>query len=370
MDVINFEEFSLAVIFMIFGLAAGAVWFAGTKLARYADALAKKTGTADVVIGTLLLGGVTSLPEVATTITASWEGDAAIAINNLFGGVALQITILAVGDALVRKRSITSLIASPVVQLQAVVGILLLVTAACLVLVGDHGIAHIGIGSVLIFLFFIGGFYLINYFQSIHWWRSDPEERDNIGKVRKIMKREIVLEDEKVKKEEEETQRSFASILKTRLFLYLALSALTILVAGYTVVQTGQAISEKTGLGSSVVGAIFIAVATSLPEVSTTISAVRMQEYRLAFSNILGTNIFTIGFVFLADIFYAEGPVLNNVGEFSIFGAMLGILLTTIYVIGLSIRLKKVFLNLGYDSLLVVIGYLTGVYIMFTVLKT
>ena len=370
MDLVNFESTSLWVIILIFLAAAGVVWFSGTKLSRYADALAKKTGTADVIMGTLLLGGVTSLPEVVTTITATSEGDAAIAINNLFGGVTLQVAILVIGDAMVRQRSITSLIGSPVVQLQAIVGALLLILAAVVVTLGDKGIGHIGIGSILIFIFFLGGFYLINYFQSIHWWRSDPEARDDIAKVRDMMAKEIAENEEKEKKEEEEIRRSFAGMMMTRLFLYIILSALAILIAGYTVVQTGQAIAEKTGLGSSLVGAILIALATSLPEVSTTVSSVRMKEYRLAFSNIFGTNIFTVGFVFLADAFYAGGPVLNEVDNFSMFGAMMGTALTMVYAAGLIVRFKKTFLNLGFDSVLVAVGYLSGLFVMFYVLES
>lgn len=370
MDLIGFETTPLWVVIVIFLAAAAVVWFSGTRLSRYADALAKKTGTADVIMGTLLLGGVTSLPEVVTTITASSEGDAGIAINNLFGGVALQVTILALGDALVRQRSITSLIGSPVVQLQAIVGALLLIIAAVVVVVGDRGVGHVGIGSILILIFFVGGFYLINYFQSIHWWRSDPEIRDEIAKVRDMMAKEVAEEEAKEKIKEEQTRRSFASMVMTRLFLYIVLSALAILIAGYTVVQTGQAISEKTGMDSRLVGAIFIALATSLPEVSTTISSVRMKEYRLAFSNIFGTNIFTVGFVFLADLFYTEGPVLNEVDNFAMFGALMGTALTIVYVVGLIVRFKKTFVNLGFDSLLVVIGYLSGVFAMFYLLKS
>lgn len=370
MDILNFEGLSLTLVLVIFVAAAAIVWFAGTRLARYADALAKKTGIADVVVGTLLLGGVTSLPEMVTTITASTSGDARIAINNLFGGVALQVTILAIGDFMIKKRSITSLIGSPVVQLQAVVGILLLATAASVVLIGDYGVAHIGLGSILILAFFVTGFFLINYFQSIHWWRTDPEERDGVRKVSEITAHQASKEEAIERKEEEKRKRSFASMLKTRLFLYLVLSGLAILVAGYMLVQSGQAISTKTGLGSSIMGGIFIALGTSLPEVSTTISSVKLQEYRLAFSNILGTNIFDIGIVFFADVFYTEGPVFNAVAKFSIFGAMLGIFLTTIYIIGLSVRYKKTFFNFGYDSILVIIGYFTGAILMATLLKS
>jgi cation:H+ antiporter len=372
MNLIDFDQLSLSVIILIFTCAAGVVWFGGTRLSRYANALAKKTGTADVIMGTLLLGGVTSLPEAVTTITASSEGNAAIAINNLFGGVALQVTVLVFGDALLRQRSITSLIGSNAVELQAVICILLLATSASISVAGDFAIGHIGIGSIFIFLLFVSGFILINYFQSIHWWRSDPEVRDDIRTVKKKVQEQMAREEDakQAQEEEKETRRSLGSMLKTRLFLYLVLRALAVLVAGYAVVQSGDAIATKTGLGSGVVGGIFIALATSLPELSTTISLVRLQEYRLAFSNIFGTNIFTVGFVFLADLFYMEGPVLNQLNNFSLFGALLGILLTSIYLVGMLIRFKKTILNLGFDSLLVLLVYAAGVFLMFTVLKS
>lgn len=370
MDLIDFDQLSLFVVCLFFACAAGVVWFAGTRLSRYVNALAKKTGTADVIMGTLLLGGVTSLPEVVTTVAASSIGDADIAINNLFGGVALQVTVLVFGDGLLRKQSITSLIGSRVVELQAVICILLLGASASISIIGDFGIAHIGIGSIFIFILFVSGFVLINYFQSIHWWQSDPEVRDDIQTVKKKVQEQLAEEEDakEAQEEEKETRRSFGSMLKTRLFLYLVLSAMAVLVAGYGVVQTGDAIATKTGLGSGVVGGIFIALATSLPELSTTISSIRLQEYRLAFSNIFGTNIFTVGFVFLADLFYMEGPVLNELNNFSLFGALLGILLTSIYLVGLLIRFKKTIFNLGFDSFLVLLVYLAGVFVMFTVL--
>lgn len=371
MNTLNIQELPLYLVCMFFTAASAVVWFSGIRLSRYTNAIAKKTGTADVIMGTLLLGGVTSLPEVVTTITASSIGDAGIAVNNLFGGVALQVAVLAIADMTIRKRSITSFVGSQVVQLQAIVGILLIALSGCIIVVGDASIYHIGVGSIMVLLVFTGGFYLINYFQSIHWWKSDPLERDNIKTARENVREQIADKEAQEEKEEEhETVQSFRSMWKTKLFFYLVLSAMAVLAGGYAVVQTGQVIADKTGLGSSLVGAILISLSTSLPELSTTISAVRLQEYRLAFSNIFGTNIFTIGFVFLADLFYKKGPILNEVNEFSLFAAILGIVLTAIYMIGLSLRLKKTLLNMGYDSILVIITYLSGVAVMLTVLKS
>lgn len=366
----DLSALSLPLLWLSFASASALVWFAGTRLSRLTEALARKTGTADEVMGSLLLGGITSLPEVVTTITASASDNAGIAINNLFGGVALQVTLLAVADVLVKKRSVTSLVSSPVVQLQGILGIILIATAAGVVVTGDRGFVNIGFGSFLILVLFVSGFVLVSYLKTIQWWKSDPDARDSINQVRESIARGET--DEPEPRSEEDTSPSSPSrgMSKRRLSLWLALSALAVLVGGYTVVQSGEVLSEKTGLGSGVMGAIFIALSTSLPELSTTIASVRRQNYRLAFSNIFGTNIFTIAFVFLADVFYRKGPVLNHVDNFSLFAAMLGLALTAVYLVGLTVRLKKTILNLGYDSVVVLVGYLTGLVIMFSVLKS
>lgn len=80
-------------------VAAGAVvWWAGTKLSYDADAVAATTGLGRVFVGAMLLGVATSLPEVAATVTAGLLRNPELATGNLLGGVALQVTILAVAD--------------------------------------------------------------------------------------------------------------------------------------------------------------------------------------------------------------------------------------------------------------------------------
>lgn len=374
MGVIEFNELALGMLLVVFAIAAGIVWFAGTKLSQYGDLIAKKTGTGDVIIGTLLLGGVTSLPEIVTTISASAMGHPQIALNNLFGGVALQATILVVGDALIKKQAISSLIDSAVVKAQGFVVIILLAGAAGAMVINEPKFLHLGVGSILIFIFFVSGFYLVNYLQAIHWWQTDPDIRDDIDSVKDYVDKKYNEERRKEAKlktdhgqvtERPEEKESFADIAKSKIGLYVLLCSIGILLAGYTLVNTGEAIAEKTGISTSLIGAILVAIATSLPELSTTISAVGLGEYRLAFSNIFGTNIFTVGFVFLADVCYLEGPILDEGDAFAIFGALLGIVLTAIYLLGLSIRLKKTVLGLGIDSLLVLLFYLAGVAVLF-----
>lgn len=101
---IDFTAFGLIVNIIIFAAAALAVWFAGVHLTKYADAIAEVTGAGHAVVGIILLAGVTSLPEIGVTATASLAGDAKLAVNNLFGSIALQVALLAIVDFYVGRR--------------------------------------------------------------------------------------------------------------------------------------------------------------------------------------------------------------------------------------------------------------------------
>jgi cation:H+ antiporter len=97
----DFTAFPLAVNLGIFAGAAVCVWLAGTRLAVYADAIAAHTGLTRAFLGMVLLGVGTSLPEIATTASGAWIGNARLVTANLFGGVALQVAVLAIVDAAV-----------------------------------------------------------------------------------------------------------------------------------------------------------------------------------------------------------------------------------------------------------------------------
>ncbi len=137
------------------------------------------------------------------------------------------------------------------------------------------------------------------------------------------------------------------------------------MVAGFLVARTGDVLAAQTGLEASLVGVVLVAIATSRPEVSTTLAAVRLGEYEMAFSNIFGTNLFDVLLIFLVDAFYQGGPVLNEVGRSSVFGALLGIAVTTVYLAGLVEPRDRVILRMGVDPLVVPITCLRGVALLY-----
>ncbi|AHM62470.1 sodium/calcium exchanger membrane protein [Flammeovirgaceae bacterium 311] len=354
---------------VIFILSGALVWGAGVRLSKYADRIIDKTGVSEVFIGTLGLAVITSLPEVATTLSATLANNVSMAINNLFGSIALQITVLAVGDYIIKHTSLSGSLENPVSRLQAICLSFLLALAAVAILYEDVAFFHIGIWSVVLFAFYVILFYIINYFKKMKWWLTEPEERESIGKVKAIVSERIAEQEESEDDEQGDSGKDekveLSSILTSRLGLYTLLAALGILAGGYFVANSADVIAQETGIGSSFMGYFFVGLTTSLPELSTTISAAKLKRYRMAFSNIFGTNLLNVGLVLLADLLHTEGPALNEVGNFAAAGAVFGILLTSIYQIGLTIKFKKTVFRLGIDSIFVVLFYIIGTIILF-----
>jgi cation:H+ antiporter len=333
----------------VFAASALVVWMAGTRIADYADAIARRTGIGHAVAGLVLLAGITSLPEVAVTVSASATGNASLAVNNLLGSVAMQVAILAVADAIIGKDALTSVIPDPTVLLQIALNVLVLSLVGAAVVAGDWGVFGVGAWSCLLLLAYVGSLWILSRTGERRPWVADGGAA---LRRRRRMRKE----------EEEEEERGPLR----RLFLKTAAGAGAILVAGFLLSKTGEAIAEQTGLGQSLGGYLLVAISTSLPEVSTVVAAVKLGRYVMAVSDIFGTNLFNGGLVFVVDAVYPGGPVLNEVGAFSAFAAMLGVVVSALFLIGLIERRDRTVLRMGYDSFAVLGAYLAGVAVLFT----
>ena len=75
----------------------------------------------------------------------------------------------------------------------------------------------------------------------------------------------------------------------------------------------GKSIAEPMGWHQSFVGTIFIAFATSVPEIAVTIGALRIGAIDMAIGNLLGSNLFDILILAIDDILYLPGPILSYV---------------------------------------------------------
>jgi cation:H+ antiporter len=359
----DFKNYSLWLNIVMFAVSAGIVWIAGTKVSHYADAIAEHTGIGHAAAGLILLGGITSLPEVAVTVASSAAGNAPLAVNNILGSLAINVVILALADAVIGRDALTSVIPDPVVILQGALGVLLLALVSAAVIVGDTAFLGIGGWAWSILLFYFGAIWMLAKSQGRFPWRPDGlgwHQRRAPKRPHQGLEGQHRGHPAQRDETEEEPERPFGKILgKT------VLAGLAILVAGYALSRSGETLAEQSGLGSSFFGAVFVGFSTSLPEVSTVLAAMHLGRYLMAVSDIFGTNLFNVGMIFLIDAVYPDGPVLNQVGRFSSFAALLGIVVTTLYIAGLVERRDRTILRMGYDSLAVLLTYLGGIFLLY-----
>lgn len=339
-----FRDLSLWLNISIFVAAAAVVWIAGTRIVRYADAVARKTGLGHAAVGLLILAGLTSLPEIAVTVTASVGGNADLAVNNLLGSVAMQVAILAVADAVIGRDALTSVVPDPVVLLQVTLNTLVLALVAAAIVVGDRAFLGVGAWSTGLLFAYVGSVWLISRSQGRHSWTVTGAKP-----AREVSRHASG----------DEAQRPLGALAAR-----IAAGGVAILLAGFLVSKSGEAIAAQTGIGQSLGGFLLVAISTSLPEASTVIASVRLGRYVMAVSDIFGTNLFNGGLVFLVDACYREGPVLDAVGPFAMFAALLGVVVSALFLAGLIERRDRTVLRMGYDSLAVLAAYLGGVVIL------
>jgi cation:H+ antiporter len=348
----NFAAYSLAVNFTIFAAAAGAVGIAGTKIAAYADELAERFQLSRALLGLFLLASVTSLSDISTSLSAAYNNDAILAVNNMLGGIVLQLALLAIADIFTGERALTSVVPNPVVILQGVLVICLLAFVAIGVIVGDVALFGAGVWTWGLLAASLYSFVKISEAEGQYPWVVNNPEDEALGK-----------EDRSGQDESEFPLRHDPRGL---LITKTVVSALVILCAGYVLAIVGGVIAKQSGLGSSFVGITLMSFATALPEASIVFASMNRGLYTMAISDILGSNIFNVMLLFGIDAITPGDPVLSRAGDFSAVGALLGLAVTGLFLVGLAERADRTFLRMGRDSAAVLATYGGGMVLLYS----
>lgn len=333
---------SLTTAIMVFSGAALVIGIAGWRLATNADTLADRTGLGEAIVGAVLLGGATSLPGIVTSAAAAYGGYANLALSNAFGGIAAQTLFLAVGDLVYRKANLEHAAAS----LQNVMQGTLLLTLLAIILVAIYtpsfAIWAVHPATPLLLLAYLYGLRMIHQSRAEPMWRprQTGETREDVPA-------------------EEGKQTDLR-----KLWLRFAGLAATVGVAGWFLERAAVVIAKQTGISETIVGGLLTAVFTSLPELVTTVSAIRHGALTLAVGGILGGNSFDTLFAAISDGFYRAGSIYHAVTDQTIFLLALTMLLTGALLLGLVRREKHGIANIGFESVLVIALYAGAVVLL------
>lgn len=325
--------------------AAALIMLVGPRMVRIADRLADTTGLGEAFIGALLLGAVTSLPDVLATVLPAVRDLPELAVGNALGGVLGQTAFLAIADLTYRRANLEHAAASLPNLVQATLltallgGVLVLFTGPQWSVFGIHP------GSILLVGGYLGGLRLVASTTSDPLWEATDTQ------------------DTRADEPDEPTQeRGGGAALWGR---FAGLAAL-LAVGGWALALGGESLVSAGGLGGGLVGVYITGVGSSLAELVVSISAVRQGALTLAVGNVIGGNTFDTLLVVLADVSYREGSVYGAVGSEVAMVAAATLVATAVVVLGLLRRQRHGLGNIGFESAIVLAIYVA----VFVVLAT
>jgi len=342
------NSFSTPLLWLVFAAASAATWAAGVYLARATDSLDERWQLGETFGGMLLLAVAGTLPEAAITVTAALSQQLALAAGNLLGGIAIQTAVLAICDWFVReKRPLSYMVGSlvPVLEASLVIAVTALATLGTL-LPKTALILRMSPASVGIVVVWIGGMLLLNRVRNSPKWKvSMPESKP--GRPHRRTPHPTV-------------EHPFAKWSTAQVVAVFGAGSLVTLTAGWALTVASGAIASRAGLNGIVFGATVLALASSLPEISTGVAAVRLGDHQLVMGDVFGGNAFQLTLFLVADLI-SGAAVLSQAGAANSWLAGLGILVTVIYAGAIIVRPERVYLRLGLDSIIVLVALAFGI---------
>jgi len=331
--VANAVMFDLVWTVALFFLCALVVMAAGTRLSRYGDVIADKTGLGGMWIGVLLMSTVTSLPELVSGASAVvLFHTPEIAVGDIAGSCMFNLAILAFLDF--RDPAPLSARIHQGHVLVAAFGLLQLGVVALAMLAGTRGLAvgWVGVESAL---------FLSIHVLAMRMMFSAERRRQA---AMNVVAAEAHGED---------------MTLGHAIVRYAA-SAAVLVGAAIFLPGLAERLARLTGLEQSFVGSLFMATATSMPEVVVSIAAARIGAIDMAVGNLFGSNVFNVAILGLDDVLYTPGPLLTAVSPAHLVTIVSAMLMTAIAIIGVTYRAQRKRFRLSWEAIAMLGVYAAG----------
>ena len=344
MPFLNPESWSLLQSLLVFSLCALVIASAGTRITRVVDQLADRTGLGEATAGAVLLGAATSLAGSVLSVTAAYRGHPELAVSNALGGIAVQTFFLAIADMVYRRANLEHAAASAPNMMQngLLIGLLALILLAPTLPDVTFWQIH-PITPILI------GFYLYGTRLIQGAWES-PMWRPSITRD--------------TREDNPEAMEQLPPL--ARLWVEFLLLMAMLGVAGLVLEPAATTISVEAGLSQTIVGVLLTAVSTPIPELVTSVAAVRRGALTLAVGGIIGGNAFDTLFMAASDMAYRHGSIYHTMTADTQRWVTLTLLMAAILIMGLIRRERYGLGRIGAESLAIMVIYLLGVGLMFS----
>jgi cation:H+ antiporter len=305
----------MSVFYVLFAYAclAVAIVFLSIKLSDYIDLLDKKTNISGAFLGGVLLAAVTSLPEMFTSVSAVlFLNETGMVIGNILGSNLFDILILGVCILLFYKSyKKSNLFTESHLSVSVGLGGMYLTMLLALFLGETY---QLKIGSFNLCFLAIAVIYGFTIYKLP---KNDEDE----------VKSDIQL-------------KGMELSLKQIIVRFVICSVLLV-AASIVITLVTDDLAEMFNLSASTAGVLFLAIATSLPEVVSTIALCKKGNFDAGFGNILGSCLFNVFVLFLAELLSFKTSILVPFDFDSLKLVVLNLLSLTIAVLTIILKSKK-----------------------------
>jgi len=306
----------LTYILFIFGFVI--LIFGAKFLVDGASSIGIKVGLSQFVIGLTVVALGTSLPELVINVLASISGNTGLAIGNVLGSNIMNTLLILGITAIIFPIKVQSIVCKRDSWINLIAILFLAIMANDLFFGNGENIISAADGIILL-VFFIIMLYIL-------FFRSGKQESIDDGKIK------------------------IYSILKS--LLLIIVGSLGLFFGGKWIVEGATIISSDLGVSQSTVGLTLVAMATSLPELVTSVVAALKKNTDIAIGNVLGSNIFNIFLVLGAS------AVIHPIDFDSSLNVEIGILIIASLFLMIVIRVgstKRTITRL--EGVLLTVGY-------------
>lgn len=270
---------ALDFIAVVFGLAL-LVWSAD-RFVEGSGSTARHFGMPPLLIGMVIVGFGTSMPEMVVSALAASQGNPGIALGNAYGSNITNIALILGLTALVSPIAVHSQV------LHKELPILTVVTALAAWQLWDGEITLL---DAVVLLGVFGGV--------MGWtiWQGLQKKADALGS-------------------EIEQELEIRAMPIRRAIFWLVVGLVLLVISSRILVWGAVEIAHGFGVSDLIIGLTIVAVGTSLPELASSVIAARKGEHDIALGNVLGSNLFnTLAVVGIAGVIHpmAVGPEVFN----------------------------------------------------------
>lgn len=285
------------------------------RLSYYGDKITKQTKVGAAFVGGLLIASITSLPEFVTSVSAVVIDNAALSFGDIVGSNMFNVFILAVYNIYFFKKDVFKNTSRKYIF-------------ECLILITDYifivlGTNNIFINFVTFFLFCAYLIYMISVLKNKdEESNEEPDKKVNYVFIKFILTAVVMV---------------FLSIMLTK--------------------EADKIAHMYPSFSSSSIGAMLLGITTSLPEVVTTFSLLKLGNFNMAASNMLGSNIFNFLVLAISDIFVKESHIYSYSDSYTMMYVVGGIVTTFLLVISLILKKNNKIVQILLSGLMILIYF-------------